>query len=511
MIRFWSVESDPAGQGRIAGAKPVAVLDIGSNSVRLVVYERLARALTVLYNEKSSSTLGRGVAATGRFAEPSMAKALKVIRRFALVCRISEVGDVHAIATSAVREASNGQDFVRQVEEIISVPVRVLTGEEEAHFAALGLVSGMPGFNGVVGDLGGGSLEFAEVRDRLDFGGETHELGVIRLQDDSQMEPDKAVAIVRERLARSALLNAGNNRSFAAIGGTWRALAKLHQTRGKYPLHMVQDYSVPAAEILPLCDALVNGTADRRLIEDVSGSRRDLLPYGAAVLAEVLRVGRFEEVVFSALGVREGYLYDILDDTSKDIDPLIQATEEISLLRSRAPEFCEDLIDGSSALFALAGVVESDDEERLRRAACYISDIGWRAHPDYRGEQSVDMIAFSDIVGIGHPGRAFLAQTLAYRYMGFKQKSASEKLLTLAGPALSKRARLIGAYFRVAYPLAAAMPGIVPRTRFSISNKALILHLPDDLAFLDGERLRGRLKQLAKEMEFKSGRIVVGA
>ena len=512
MIRFWSLESDPAGQGRISGAKPVAVLDIGSNSVRLVVYERLTRALTVLYNEKSASTLGRGVAASGRLADTSMASALKAIRRFAMVCRLTEVGEIFAFATSATREAENGPEFARAVEEIIGVPVRVLSGAEEAHFAAHGLLSGMPAFQGIVGDLGGGSLELAMVDQGHDTGGETFGLGVIRLQDDSQMNPAKAAEIIRERFKTSKLLKRGKYRSFAAVGGTWRALAKLHQARCNYPLHMVQDYTVATADMLPLCDTLIEGSADKKLIkgiETVSGSRKDLLPYGAAVLAEVLRAGAFEEVVFSALGVREGYLYNLLDDEDKALDPLLQAAEEISLLRSRAPEFAHDLIAGSTGLFDLLGVAETTDEERLRKAACFISDIGWRAHPDYRGEQSIQMIAFSDIIGVDHAGRAFLARTLAFRYMGFKQKSASAKLLELAGHDLGKRARLIAAYFRVAYPLTAAMPGILSRTRFSLEGKMLVLHLPSDLAFLDGDRMRGRQRQLAVEAGLKDGTIVI--
>lgn len=515
MIRFWSVESDPAGQGRIAGAKPVAVLDIGSNSVRLVVYERLARALTVLYNEKSAATLGRGVAQTGLLSEASMASALKAIRRFALVCRLTEAGETHVLATSAVRESSNGPDFVKQVEEIIDVPVRVLTGAEEAHYAALGVVSGMPDFAGIVGDLGGGSLELAMVRGRKDYYGETHELGVIRLQDDSNMSPGRAAEIVRERLKGSDVIARNEHKTFAAIGGTWRALAKLHQMRCKYPLHMVQDYEVAVGDILPLCDALIAMPHEKGKkssiegIEDVASGRRALLPFGAAVLSEILRAGGFERVVFSALGVREGYLYDRLNEDEQDDDPLIEACKEVSLLRSRAPEFADDIIAGSAELLAIAGIEETADERRLREAACYISDIGWRAHPDYRGEQSIDMIAFSDIVGIGHPGRAFLAQTIAYRYMGFKQKSASGKLLSLAGQTFSSRARIIAAYFRVAYPLAAAMPGILPQTWFTVKKKTLVLNLPADLAFLDGERMRGRQQQLAKEAGFKTGTIEV--
>ena len=163
MNEYWGVDADPTAQGRIKGARPVAVLDIGSNSVRLVVYERLARSLTPLYNEKSSCALGRGVASSGKLAEENVQRALKAIMRFALVTRLMKVGATYVLATSAVRDASNRASFVAAVEKIMDAPVRVLSGEEEAHYAALGVLAGFPGFAGIVGDLGGGSLELSEI------------------------------------------------------------------------------------------------------------------------------------------------------------------------------------------------------------------------------------------------------------------------------------------------------------------------------------------------------------
>ena len=148
------------------------------------------------------------------------------------------------------------------------------------------------------------------------------------------------------------------------------------------------------------------------------------------------------------------------------------------------------------------------EEQRLRKVACYLSDIGWRGHPDYRGEQSVDMVAYGSLAGVDHPGRAFLAEALAVRYMGLKHKSMSHELMDLAGPAANMKARLLGAIFRVAYPLSAAMPGVLPRTHFSLDGNRLRLHLPEDLAFLAGEHLAGRLDQLAGVAGIKSSEIV---
>lgn len=510
MNQFWGVDADPTAQGRIKGAKPVAVLDIGSNSVRLVVYERHARALTPLYNEKSACALGRGVGQTGRLAEANMAQALDAIKRFALVARMMRVGKVHVLATSAVRDAANRQEFVDAVEALMETKVNVLSGEQEAHFAALGAVAGIPGFAGIVGDLGGGSLELSSIRNGNDTDGASFELGVIRLQDDSNGSPTKAASIVRDRMEKAGLGKIDKGQSFVAIGGTWRSLAKLHQIVKGYPLHMVQNYVVAADEMIRFCNDIIGASSLKGYegSENVSSSRRELVPFGAAVMAEVLKTGNFADVVFSALGVREGYLYGLLDKREQAIDPLIQGAEELSVLRSRSPSHANDLIEFTGKFLAASGTAETADEERLRNVVCLLADIGWRSHPDYRGPQSVDAVAYSSLSGVDHPGRAFLAQVIAIRYDGLKSKTAAP-LAALGSAELTARARLIGALFRVAYPMTAAMPGILPRIRFDMDGNALSLILPTDLAFLAGEHLRGRLEQFANVAGFKSSEVRV--
>ena len=510
MNQFWGVDADPTAQGRIKGAKPVAVLDIGSNSVRLVVYERHARALTPLYNEKSACALGRGVGRTGRLAEANVAQALDAIKRFALVARMMRVGKVWVLATSAVRDAANRQEFVDAVEALMDSKVQVLSGEQEAHYAALGAVAGIPGFAGVVGDLGGGSLELSSITEGHDTNGVSFEIGVIRLQDDSNGSPVRAAAIVRERLLKSSLAAAGAGASFAAIGGTWRSLAKLHQIVRNYPLHMVQHYVVPADDMIQFCQHIIGASSLKGYdgAEHVSSSRRELVPFGAAVMTEVLKAGQFANVVFSALGVREGYLYGLLDKREQAIDPLIQGAEELSVLRSRSPAHASDLVEFCGQFLDITGTAETAEQARLRTVACLLADIGWRAHPDYRGTQSVDAVAYGSLSGVDHPGRSFLAQVLAVRYEGLKSKAAAP-LAGLGSPELTARARLIGALFRVAYPMTAAMPGILPRIRFEVSAGSMSLVLPDDLAFLDGEHLRGRLEQLAGVAGFKGSTVRV--
>jgi exopolyphosphatase/guanosine-5'-triphosphate,3'-diphosphate pyrophosphatase len=205
--------------------------------------------------------------------------------------------------------------------------------------------------------------------------------------------------------------------------------------------------------------------------------------------------------------VREGYLFGLLPPEEQALDPLMQSAEEMNLLRSRSPAHAPDLIRFGEQFLEAIAQSETPEERRLREVASYLSDIGWRGHPDYRGEQSVDLVAYGSMVGVDHPGRAFLAQVLAVRYMGLKHKAASQQLLNLAGEAGTQRARLIGALMRVAYPLSAAMAGVLPRLKFEVQSGVLTLILPPDLAFLDGEHLTGRMDQLASIAGFKRGLI----
>lgn len=493
-----------------AGQRPVGVLDIGSNSIRLVVYRQNGAALTPQYNEKSSVGLGRGVAESGRLSDKALEEALKAIRRFARMAELMDVGTVHILATSAVREAENGPDFAKDVSAIMGAPVQVLSGAEEAHFAALGVVSGMPLFDGVVGDLGGGSLELAVLQARLDSVGETHKLGALRVEDDAHGDVKRARQIARERLAESALLGEKGRPVFAAIGGTWRSLAKLHQCRSEYPLHMIQHYCVSASEIVDLCDELVEASDKGKELSGmkvVSSSRKPLLPFGAAVLSETLRAGEFEKVVFSASGVREGYLYALLSPDEQNADPLITAVMEMSELLSRDPAHARQLIGLSERFLNALGLEEMPEQQRLRQAACYLSDMGWRGHPDYRGEQSVDLVAYGSLAGIDHPGRAFIAEVLAVRYMGLKRQCVSGAILKLSGEEGSQRARLLGAMMRVAYPLSAGMSGVLDTVTFSVEDKDLVLNLPQKFADLGAERVENRLKQLSQQAEFKGYQI----
>ncbi len=485
--------------GRLNGSGPISVIDIGSNSVRLVVYERLSRSATPLFNEKELCGLARGLEATGRLDPSAVASALAAMRRFRALSDQMGVSDIHVLATAAPREAVNGPEFVAAVEGIIGTKIQMLSGPEEARLTAMGVISGIHEADGIAGDLGGGSLEVVDVKNDAVGIGETFPLGGLRLEEASQGSPKKAEKIITEALAKSAVLPGGEKRAFFAIGGTWRSLARLHMRQKGYPLHVTHQYTIDANEAADFCRMVARRDVDLLdSIEVISRNRRPLLPYGAAVLEQVIKFMKPARIVMSALGVREGHLYDLLLPEEKAHDPLIAACEELAWLRSRSPRHAAELPPWSAQAFAAVGLDETAEEARLRHAACLLADIGWRTHPEYRGEQSLNLIAHAAFIGVDHPGRAYLALANFYRHEGLIDEALSPRIRELAPTRYMERARALGATLRVAHLISGAMPGVVGRTRLEQNGKALTLVLPQDLAPLGGSRVERRLGALAK-------------
>lgn len=487
-------------QGRLRERAPVSVIDIGSNSVRLVVYEGIARAPTVLFNEKTLVGLGRGLTASNSLDPRAVEKALASLRRYRALSEQAGSDTIHALATAAAREADNGPAFIADAEAILGVSVEVLSGAQEAYYSALGIICGFHNPDGIAGDLGGGSLELVDVKGREIGDGVTLPLGGIRLQEAAGSKISEASKIARKALRGSPVLTNAKGRSFYAVGGTWRNLARLHMNYTKYPLEVMHSYEMPADGIEPFLERVMRNNLDRiRGIDQISKVRRALLPYGAATLREVIRVMKPGRIVLSALGVREGFLYSLLSMSRQSIDPLLSAAEELAVLRSRSPTHARELADWTGTAFSAFGCDETEDEARYRRAACLLADIGWRAHPDYRGTQSFNIIAHGSFAGIDHPGRAYVALANYYRHEGIQSSAVSDQIRSVATERLVERAQLLGAILRVAYLLSASMPGVIPHAQWRAAGKqAFDLVLPQRLGALAGGRLDGRLQQLAK-------------
>jgi exopolyphosphatase / guanosine-5'-triphosphate,3'-diphosphate pyrophosphatase len=491
-------------------ASSVAVIDIGSNSVRLVVYESMARSLISVFNEKALCGLGREVQSTGLLAPDAVAKALTSLRRFRALCRIQKVGRVYAIATAACRDASNGPDFIAKAERICGVPIEILSGPREAKLSALGVISGVHDPDGIVGDLGGGSLELIDVSGNRVRSGVTLPLGSLALQDLSHKSLKRAERIVRNELSGVAQLKAGRNRTFYAVGGTWRALARIHIIQSGYPLKVMHGYSIPAADALDFAQRLRRLVAANMLadIEAVADARRPLLSYAALVLEYVIRVAKPKTIVFSTFGVREGLFYEMLPQGERAKDGLICAAQNLNGLLSRSARHAEELIAWTDRLAKVVKLRETEEDRRLRHAACLLSDIGWRVHPDHRGEETLSLITNGNFGSISHAGRAFVALSVFYRYAGLSEQNEPPKSIQeLVPPAMDERARVLGAAFRVAHLISAARPGVLPATHFRSGSRKLMLVFEHRMVDLVADRVGSRFKQLAK-LVGRSGSIV---
>lgn len=489
-----------ASQGRLQDRRPVSIIDIGSNSIRLVIYEGIARSPTVLFNEKMLAGLGRGIVSTGRLDPDAMLRAMEEFRRFRALSEQAGAEQLYVIATAAAREAVNGPEFIKRAEDILGVDIRVLTGKEEAYYSALGVISGFHPADGIAGDLGGGSLEMVDVKGEEIGGGITLPLGGLRLDDMSKGSIEAATKIIRNELKKAEVLKGGEGRTFYCVGGTWRNLARLHMAATNYPLAVMHHYEMSVESSANFLKQVARGEIEKmKGIERVSKSRRALLAYGAVVLQEIVRVMKPGRIVVSALGVREGFLYSLLSPNEQKADPLISASEELALLRARSVTHAHELAEWTGHSFAAFGIDETEDEARYRRAACLLADIGWRAHPEYRGVQSLNIIAHASFIGVNHPGRVFIALTNLYRHEGLIDDGAAPEIIQLAPPRYVERARILGAMLRVVYLLSASMPGIIPRLRWEKGDDgSLTLVVPKSHADLIGERPVGRLAQLGR-------------
>jgi exopolyphosphatase/guanosine-5'-triphosphate,3'-diphosphate pyrophosphatase len=477
-------------------------VDIGSNSIRLVIYEGMSRSPAILFNEKVMCGLGKGLAKTGRMDPASVERALAALHRFKALSWQARASTMFALATAAAREAENGPDFIHQAQLILGQKIRVLTGEEEAYFSALGIVSGFHDPDGIVGDLGGGSLELVDVAGAMIGRGITLPLGGIRLSEASGGSTAQARIVARKYLRTANLLKNGTGRAFYAVGGTWRAIGALHMEVQNYPLHMIQGYELGFADAMDFLTDIVTAKDQKdAAYAAISKGRRNLLPFGAVALQETIALMKPSRVFFSAQGVREGFLYSLLPDREKGRDPLLAAAGELAILRARSPEHARELAEWTGRMMPFFGITETEEERRYREAACLLADISWRAHPDYRGLQALNLIAHGTFIGITHPGRAFIALTNYYRFEGLNDDAVSSSLAAIATPRLRELAKLVGALLRIVYPFSASMPGVVPHLsirKSSAPDTDLEFVVPADFSELAGERLDGRLQQLAK-------------
>jgi len=496
--------------GTPAQAGPVAVIDIGSNSIRLVIFSGLERGATTLFNEKVLCGLGRGLAGSGRLHPQGVEMARQNLVRFTRLARAMGARRIDMLATAAVREATDGSAFVAEIEDLCGQPVRVLDGAEEARLSALGVLAGFPAARGVMGDLGGGSLELVELADGDTGRSTTLRLGPFALMERFADDPAAMQAEIDAQLAGSGW--GGKDRgmadadTFYPVGGAWRSLARIHMQQSGYPLHVIHGYAMRRSKVNDLSQ-VISGLSRRSLakIEGITRSRLETLPAAALVLSRVLRALRCKNVVFSAFGLREGHLFDLLDAAERARDPLLAVAADIAERTARFDMLGEDLLAWTDCLFS----EESPAGRRLRLAACLLSDVAWREHPDYRAGQAFMRILHYPLSGIGHHERVYLALAVHTRYGGSATGSEIAPYQGLIEPDAAHSARVLGLAMRLAYRVSGATGTVLKRSSLVYDGGAGILRLmlPGDGSAPGGEAVHRRFSALAEALNVREATV----
>lgn len=472
-----------------------AVIDIGSNSVRLVVYEGPPRAPAVIFNEKVAAGLGRGLAIDNRIASEDAERGLFALRRYALLAHHMEVDDLQCVATAAVRDATNGPDFIAGAADA-GLDIRLLTGQEEAEAAGSGVLAAIPDARGIAVDLGGGSLELAQVADGQVGRRSSFPLGVLRLPALRKNGQQAFERTLRKMLRDKGWPGDCAGQPLYLVGGSWRALARLDLELTRDPLAVLDQHALPRAALRRLLRATKRLSFEAlKAIPGMASNRAATLPDAAALLAALANIIDVPEMTVSSSGLREGLLYQALDAETRAQDPLIVAAEFEGRRLARFAPHGPAIAGWIAPLFASEAIADS----RVRLAASLLSDVAWSANPDFRAERGTEIGLHGNWRGIDIPGRILLARAL---HAGFGGADADFPAMgVLVSDERLARARQWGLAIRLAQRLTGGVEAPLKASRIAHADGKLILSLDAGWHHLAGESVDRRLRALAHALD----------
>ncbi|MEM8802741.1 MAG: Ppx/GppA family phosphatase [Pseudomonadota bacterium] len=474
----------------------VGVIDVGSNSVRMVVFDGAARSPAYFFNEKVMAGLGADMAQTGRLSVEGRVRALAAIKRFQRLATELGIPPLTAVATAAVREAEDGPEFCDEVLAETGLKLWVIDGEEEARLSAQGVLLGWPGAYGLVCDIGGSSMELAELRD-----------GKVGKCVTSQLGPQRLRAVKGGKKGRKEHIQAGiqdltahlgpqSDRLFL-VGGSWRAIARIDMDRRGYPLKVLHEYRMTRKALYATIDYIHNTpTEELRARTGIGESRMSLVPIAAQVLKELVRALKPYDIAVSGYGIREGMLYEQMPQRLRDRDPLIEACRFAEAKDARVPGFGRRLFQFVQPLFT----AKSAPKKRLIKAACLLHDVSWRAHPDYRHEVCFDEVTRANLGGMTHAERIFLGVALLHRYKNSREGSPFQPLFDLLDETQLRQAEILGKALRFGAMLTASEDGTMGELRYFPKKGRLELRLAKGTRDLFGEVAEARLNSLAQSL-----------
>ncbi len=475
----------------------VGVVDIGSNSVRMVVFDGAARSPAYFYNEKVMCALGAGIADTGRLNPVGRERALAAVTRFEAIAQSLGISPLTAVATAAVRDASDGPDFCADVLRETGLKVHVIDGPEEARLSAQGVLLGWPGSYGLVCDIGGASMELAEIRNGRVGKCVTSSLGPLKLQSM------KGGAKARKAYAKEVIaelceqIGEQKDRLFL-VGGSWRAIARIDMHRRGYPLHVLHEYRMTPKSVRETVKFIQKSNIEElRQACDISSARMSLVPIASEVLKVLISRIKPKDIAISSYGIREGMLYEQMPQQLRDRDPLIESARFSEAKDARMPGFGRTLHDFILPLFKSAPFAT----KRMVKAASLLHDVSWRAHPDYRAEVCFDNSTRANLGGLSHSERVFLGLALLHRYRNQRKGTQFEALFELLSEDQQREAEILGKAMRFGAMLWMEKDAKLGEMRWFPKKKHLELRLHPSAKPLFSEVAQARLASLASSLE----------
>ena len=492
----------PSMSGNIGRDGRIGIIDIGSNSIRLVIYDQQKRSPVAIYNEKVMCELGKGLASSGMLNPDGVELAKQSLRRFLGLGRNMEIASLYVMATAAIRDAKDGESFANFLEETYDINVDIISGKKEAKLGAYGVCASMYKPQGITGDLGGGSLELVKVADGHTVDHTSLLLGSLRMIDESKGDRDKLRKLIEKRFSELKWLDEKKVPAFYAIGGSFRALAKMHMAAANYPLRILHEYKVDTKNFLNFARDISSMSFEKmEKLPGVAAKRIPALPGAAIVLEHIFNHAKPEHIIFSTSGIREGYLYEKLSPYVRAQDGLLSSCTEFSVKGGRSTSYSNELFTWMFPLLPN----ETESERRLRLAFCLLSDIAQHIHPEYRAEWSYHRVLYSSLAGLTHRERVKLSLAMYHRYQ-FRCKE-NWPSLSLIKESDRNWARLVGSAANLAYHLSGSNAGNLHMTSFIVEKDQLSLQLAGNMQDVLGDAIKRRLDYVREAYsEIKTGK-----
>ncbi len=476
--------------------KRIGIIDIGSNSIRLVVFDGPKRSPLYLYNEKVFFRLGLQSFGKKAFDNATLKAVSRIINRYVAICRNMEINKIIMFGTSALREASNSDVLIEVIRKNTNIPVDVISGEKEAFYAAQGILLGFPNAEGIICDLGGNSVEFANICKRVIAECNSTLIGPLAITKLKNKIED-IDRYIRKQLLGAVNANTAKDKPFFLIGGSWRAIAKIHMQRTQYPLKIIQGYKVKSKKIKKTLDFIQDSSFITKYDEiNISADRLELLPLSARLLEIIIDELQIKTLTFSSFGVREGFLYHNLSEAEKKKDPLIEAAKFFEKKETRFPNMSKHTFKWISPLYENL----PRKTKRVILAATKLHDIAWIAHPDYKMEMCLELVTRSNISGLSHKERVFLAMILLFRHKAKPEKVFNNKLFKIVSKKKRKIALVIGKGLKLASTFFGEK-SLFDKIDFRLKAHEVELCFQSKIDFVNGEVVERRIQELNKALK----------